>query len=130
VGKKRIFIDRANWRTGGDFAANAVGQHGSGATLLRNTLGYCCCLGFITTQAHPDLNILGISEPDGCRTEIEGLTRYCAGEWQNTQLAGDAMTINDNEYISFAERERRLRELFEDSPYELEFVGEYNERKD
>jgi hypothetical protein len=98
--------------------------------LLRNTLGYCCCLGFITAQAHPDLNILGISEPTGCRTEIEGLARYYAGEWQNTQLAGDAIDLNDNSSISLAERERRLRELFEDSPYALEFVGEYHVRKD
>jgi hypothetical protein len=40
------------------------------------------------------------------------------------------MRINDDTFDRPEEKESRLLALFEDSPYVLEFVGEYDERKD
>ena len=125
-GKIKVTIDRAKWRTGDD----GLCRTGLGRTQLRNKEGFQCCLGFIVAQTRPELPILGIEDPEGCACTIEGLTYEVAGWPRNTKLVLDAMTVNDNKYISLAEREQWLLELFEDSPYELEFVGEYNERKD
>ena len=140
MGKKRIFIDRAKWRTGGD-AGDRVAQFGR--TDLRNTLGYCCCLGFIVAQTRPEIPILGIEDPEDCRCTIEGLTyevaseltilgiedqEKVAGRIRNTKLVWAAIRINDEATLTNAQREQQLLELFEDSPYELEFVGEYNEQ--
>lgn len=127
MGKKKVSIYRRNWRTGGD-QGDREAQFG--ITRLRNDMDYYCCLGFIVAQTRPDLHILDIADPEGCSADIEGLTCDVAGHWRNTALAWDAIQINDEPAITNAQRERQLLELFQDSPYELEFVGEYHVRKD
>jgi hypothetical protein len=126
-GKIKVVIDRAKWRTGG-VAGDRVAQFGK--TRLRNDLGYCCCLGFIVAQTRPELPILGIEDPEDCGCIIEGLTYEVAGWPRNTKLTWDAIAINDKPTLTNTRRERQLLELFEDSPYALEFVGEYHVRKD
>jgi hypothetical protein len=133
MGKKKVFIYRRNWRTGGDTAggtAGGIGCHGSGPTKLQNWCGYHCCLGFIIAQTHPELVIQDIGIPESCNVDIKGLTDNVTGRPLNTELTWAAIELNDNPSISLTDREQRLRELFEDSPYELEFVGEYNEPAD
>jgi hypothetical protein len=129
MGKKKVFIYRRNWRTGGD-TADGIGCHGSGPTRLRNKLDYHCCLGFILAQTRPELSILDKDIPESCGVDIAGLTANVTGRQFNTRLTWAAIALNDNPNIGLAEREDLLRALFKFSPYELEFVGEYNERKD
>lgn len=123
MSKIRVIIDRAKWRTGGD----SPNKTGVGTTYLKNTHGYKCCLGFICEAVRPELNINAIGEPGDLNSPIEGLNippgsvsdRYC-----NTQLAFEAMRINDDGSLLLFERELELQELFKDSPYELVFVDE------
>lgn len=129
MSKKKVRIYRRNWRTGGDDTSDGIGCHGSGPTQLRNARGYHCCLGFIIEQTHPELHILNKDVPDHCDTDIAGLTANVTGKQFNTRLTWAAISLNDNPNIGLAEREDSLRALFKSSPYELEFVGEY-ERKE
>lgn len=125
--KTKVIIDRSKWRTGGD-SDIATGE---GNTLLLNKEGYQCCLGFICEAAGvPREKMQGWCLPGSVDMVVEGLTEYfdfgrhdaCI----DTKLANDAVGINDNGVMSPAEKERKLLELFKDSPYELEFVGEYS----
>ena len=120
--KIKVTIDRSKWRTGGDEGGR---EAQFGKTRLRNDLDYYCCLGFIVAQTRPELPILDIEDPAGCACTIEGLTCDVAGWPRNTELTWDAIAINDGSTLTNTKRERQLLELFEDSPYQLEFVGEY-----
>lgn len=74
----------------------------------------------------PELDIDGVGQPGDLTSPIDGLNippdaesdRYC-----NTQLALEAMRINDDGALLLFEKELKLQELFKDSPYELEFVN-------
>ena len=122
--KLKVTIDRAKWRCGGDGGPNG---NGAGDTQLLNDSGYMCCLGFIAREANSDLELLGASEPDDLKEPIWGLSIPKPGSvrLKNTKLTFDAIRVNDDEELSFEEREAKLLELFKDSPYELEFVGQY-----
>ena len=136
--KQTIRIDRSKWRTGGELEPKHFGAPkvvnednitGKGSTCLLNDDGYMCCLGFVSIQACPEHNYLDVGEP--CEVdsfdEIHGLTEdYHEGEHcSNTSLTEDAMMINDDNSTTPQEKEVKLKVLFEDSPYELEFYGEY-----
>jgi hypothetical protein len=128
----KVVIDRAKWRTGGAAGGEGAGARMAqfGSTQLRNKEGFQCCLGFIVAQTRPEIPILGIEDPENCGCIIEGLTYEVAGWPQNTNLTMDAIKINDESTLTNAQREQQLLELFKDSLYELEFVGEYHVRKD
>lgn len=126
--KTKVTIDHAKWRCGGD---DGEFSNGKGQTKLLNCEGYMCCLGFVTAAANPELSILERAEPDELRASVWGLTCPDASIlWKNTELTFAAIAINDSELLQPQEREERLLELFEDSPYELEFVGEYEAKED
>jgi len=126
--KLKVTIDRAKWRCGGDDNP-FQGGNGKGDTKLLNCEGYLCCLGFITREACPDLELLDKSEPDDLPRPVWGLSipKPSGVGRKNTKLTFDAIRINDDEDLSFEEREAKLLELFKDSPYELEFVGQYED---
>lgn len=120
--KTKIQIDRSNWRTG-FYGKN---QTGNDITLLKNESGYKCCLGFICEHFIGD-SILNISTPRELKIDIPDLTSTKNNLfWENTTLAHEAMGINDHEITTPQEKEQLLLELFKDSCYELEFIGEYN----
>lgn len=126
--KTKVKIDRAKWRCGGD---DGEFINGKGQTKLLNGKGYMCCLGFVTAAAAPELSILEREEPDELNWPVPGLTYPDASmHWKNTKLTFAAIAINDSGLLQPQEREARLLELFEDSPYELEFVGEYEAKED
>jgi len=124
--RKKIIINRSKWRTG-DHGENATGK---GMTQLINKQGYKCCLGFIAQQAGPRQALTDKCEPNGCQRPIVGLT--CIDEYNdfdNSELANDAMSVNDDEDTTPRQKEKKLRTLFKDSPYQLVFEGEYTKPK-
>jgi hypothetical protein len=130
--KIKVTIDRARWRTG----LHSVNHTGAGATELLNQEGYMCCLGFCCQAAGIlDTAINGIGAPsDLCRVDKEAekkigsLVTNVINYPLNSRLSRAAMTINDNEYSTAPEKEEKLLELFKDSEFELEFIGEYFSR--
>jgi hypothetical protein len=127
--KTKVTIDRSKWRCGGDDGAFS---NGKGHTKLLNCKGYMCCLGFVTAAAAPELSILERGEPDELKASVPGLTQPAPNthwNWKNTELTFAAIEINDSALLQPQEREERLLELFEDSPYALEFVGEYEAKE-
>jgi hypothetical protein len=130
--KTKVTIDRAKWRCGGECGDFA---NGKGQTKLLNHEGYMCCLGFITAAANPELNILEKGEPDDLKTTVPELTclsldfAFSSRGWLNTNLTVAAIAINDSETLTAQEREEQLLELFKNSLYELEFVGEYEAKE-
>lgn len=129
--KTKVIIDRSKWRTGG----NSDIATGEGNTLLLNAEGYQCCLGFVCEAAGvPRKKMRGWCLPNSVNTVVEGLTELLDvgshDEFVDTKLADAAVGINDNGVMPPAEKEQKLLELFKDSPYELEFVGEYSRPED
>lgn len=119
-----VVIDRSKWRTG------SFGQHqtGVGSTQLLNNEGYMCCLGFICGVLGHDIK--ASYEPFCLSAEIPDLATE-EGDWEdeikycNTELADKAMVINDDPKTSPEEKELKVLELFEDSAYNLSFVGDF-----
>jgi hypothetical protein len=126
--KIKVVIDRSKWRTGGSSRYST----GDGDTMLENACGYMCCLGFCIKALGDTYQTLGNSHPADLQVLLPDLTQLYDEypEVENTRLAGAAIEINDSGYTSASTKERRLLELFEASVYELQFVGEYDERKD
>jgi hypothetical protein len=131
--KIKVVIDRSKWRTG----LHSVNHTGTGDTELLNSDGYMCCLGFCCKAAGIlDAAISGIGAPsDLCKVDKEAekkigsLVRNCANHTLNSKLSKDAMSINDDEYSTSPEKEKKLLELFKDSEFEIEFTGEYFQRE-
>lgn len=133
--KTKIVIDRSKWRTG----RTVEHATGKGTTHLRNGEGFMCCLGFLCSQVDPDLHIDGISSPEFLARIIPEITCQHKNRYRAlTKLGVAAIGINDAQikektdpdYIGVSsreDREQQLTDLFSDSPYELEFVGEYTD---
>jgi hypothetical protein len=124
--KIKVLIDRSKWRCGGDARERA----GKGVTKLLNAEGYMCCLGFITRAVYPDLHIQDVQYPMQLSCIVPGLSEESMSKWPNnlmdTGLTERAVSINDSKLLTLKEREKQLLELFEGSPYELAFTGDYS----
>lgn len=125
--KTKVTIDRSKWRCGQDSAESA----GKGLTMLLNAEGYMCCLGFVTRVVYPDLHIQNVFYPMQLGCIVPGLSEKCERSYfytnnlRDTGLAERAALINDSKTLTRKQREEQLLELFKDSLYELEFVGDY-----
>lgn len=136
--KTKIVIDRSKWRTGRKKLTVATGK---GETLLCNSEGYMCCLGFICKAGGVPPERLSTGEPEYLYSTYESLQEAqkevilvpdityleddADGLFHNqTSYAEEAIVINDDEDMSLADKEAKLLALFKDSCYELEFVGE------
>lgn len=117
---KKIRIDRKKWLRG-------VGPYSSKLWDKEQQLG--CCLGhFIHQTSKCSWNELqDIKAPNKCfkkpsknniltRLDLHNIVR-------NTELSSQAMRINDNVYISNANRESQLINLFKEKGFELEFFN-------
>ena len=135
--RKKIYIDRSKWRTGGipttikESGARKAYRTGKGRTQLQNKEGYMCCLGFIINQSCPNADIELATDPNDTNEIIPGLTILDQFSYtkciRNTDLSGLAMLINDDCTLTPRKKELKLRTLFKDSPYQLVFEGEYTE---
>jgi hypothetical protein len=131
--KIKVTIDRARWRTG----KKSVNATGKGDTELLNSEGYMCCLGFCCQAAGVSAKlILGNATPsDLCKEFKESHQKIgsLVKEHQdspsdlilNSDLARQAMWINDHADSTPALKEQKILELFKDSEFEIEFTGEY-----
>lgn len=133
MSKTKITINRALWRTGD----TGIHRTGTGSTELLNAEGYMCCLGFICSQVS-DQDILGKSNPNDLKEPVLGLSNLSRDGCDcptcqeankmyvvDTELTSKAITINDSKNTTPEEKELALLELFKDSCYELEFIGEF-----
>jgi hypothetical protein len=128
--KIKVLIDRSKWRTG-QFSKNKTGM---GFTNLVNHAGYMCCLGFCCRAVGVSCDyLLGVGIPADLSYDTrkgtnlrELLSVHDIG--RNSQLTESAIKINDRETTTPAEKEKQLLELFKDSGFELEFVGNYKEK--
>ena len=128
MARKKIYIDRSKWRTGpSDIYEAEIGEHvtGKGQTQLLNSQGYKCCLGFVCQQAGPRQRIRGKGDPYALEKPVEGLSIRDVVNMIQTPLTNKAMYINDDGATTPRQKERLLRSLFKDSPYQLVFEGEY-----
>lgn len=122
--KIKVTINRSKWRTG---LAYEIAT-GPGFTELLNPSGGQCCLGFICEATGvPRTRLLHLKKPSELMAEVDGLVDRCDGDYEDTELTNKAIDINDGD-LDPSEKEQKLLELFKNSPYELEFVGEYNWR--
>lgn len=128
--KKSFTIDRATWRCGGREQSDK--HHGSGATLMLNEEGFKCCLGHIASQCgFTDKQLFNHGRPSqvvkGAGTKPTGfLTETDNSNIVDSLLTHAAIAINDDENISFEERETELAKIFRNAGYEISFIGKYN----
>lgn len=133
--KIKVVIDRSKWRTG----TESLNKTGEGPTLLLNEEGFMCCLGFCMNASKvAKKDLLGITVPalvlNAKDSEalsrilrsngVRSLTKKYSKSFDSSNLAADAMIINDSS-LPPKEKEQRLLELFKDSVFDIEFTGEY-----
>jgi len=138
--KIKVTIDRSKWRTG----LNSTNRTGEGRTALLNKEGYMCCLGFCMAASKvAKKNLLDIGAPSGCLNQhaidpnkamrssgVRALTKESLTTClSNSELAFDAMKINDSVKSTPKEKEEAILELFKDSVFDIEFTGEYRKEK-
>lgn len=120
---EKIKIDRSKWRCGGGLGhRNAKGL---GLTMLENTEGYMCCLGFITKHYYPDLDILGEEYPRDVGAEVPHLSKRDLGRLADTDFTDEMININDDSDISAELREARIRGAAAAQGIEIIFEGQY-----
>lgn len=136
----KFTIDRSKWRCGGceRIGLPCRSQRGLGRTMLRNDQGFMCCLGQVCVQLGVSENALDWADPYKVAEETNEVFPLLAeynpaydddpvdeDEYMNSDLAGEAICINDSEILSDKERETKLADVFRRHGHELEFVGEY-----
>ena len=124
---KKLVLDYDKWICGQGFVQEAIvgNFQGEGDTALLNEEGYMCCLGQFYEQVGVDKDkLLGEGTPDDLDYDVEALTyRDEVNILYNSQLASDAITINDNVKTTIQEKVIFLRELFADTGFEIEFIN-------
>ena len=131
----KFTIERSTWRCG-CLNINLTRRNGEGLTKLLNREGFRCCLGSVCSQLGvPDDKLLDIEYPSSGHLSdfpIDILrTRNPFGLGiENTQLAQDAININDSSAL-LTDKEAQLIELFAKHGHQLEFVGNFaNDKSD
>jgi hypothetical protein len=143
--KIKVVIDRSKWRTGG-FSSKATG---AGITALLNDEGYMCCLGFCMAASKvAKKDLLCIASPPTLMNTIKSdskklgrvlrsngvraLASLSLSDYRtyiSTDLTSNAMNINDSHDTTPKQKEKAILELFRDSVFDLEFIGEYTKEK-
>lgn len=120
---QQFVIDRSKWRTGGaDF------DHKYGRTLLLNSEGFMCCLGFFCNQIENRTTdeLMGVPDPAGL--DDEGMSTILIGDnGFNRPWVESVITINDDDGLSRERREMKIHKLFKDNGYDVKFINEYPE---
>lgn len=121
----KFIIKRNTWRNGSE----SIHAKGIGNTKLLNSSGYMCCLGQCIQQIDNSLELLNIAEPDEVDIDIsdkkEDLYIFINKDnpLLNTELADDAMLINDSIYTTSAAKEVKLIKLFAEYGHKIEFIN-------
>jgi len=142
--KIKVAIDRSKWRTG-SFSDKKTGK---GYVALLNKEGCMCCLGFCMAAskvAKKDLlektgpaSTMNAFKSDGEKLKrmlrsngVRDLTCFAPSRdvYESTDLANDAMKINDSVHTTPKQKEKAILELFKDSVFNIEFIGEYPKKE-
>lgn len=127
--KIKVTIDRSKWRTG----AGSIYSTGHGATYLLNSDGFMCCLGFCSKALGiEDTAMLDKNYPSDIYCEALENSKLVFNVFNkkfDTNLTSAAVVINDFSSTPPETKEKQLLELFNDSVFELEFIGEYTKGK-
>lgn len=112
----KVVVKRSKWFRG-------QGTHGS---LLLNSKGQMCCLGFAALQlGFKEEEIKGQAVPAFLKREMIGFNLpYNSGLLpfaEHTPLTRAAVHINDYSFISDEEREQQLTDLFKEHGHEIVF---------
>lgn len=118
---QKFTIVKSKWKNGSYRKAER------GSASLLNNQGYMCCLGFITNQCGVDNSeLLHVPDPEELREElhvkIPFLIKTEGPDAFNSDLAKDAIAINDEPSYSEEVRIALLTDLFRKYDIELEFV--------
>ena len=118
--KYKVVIDRSKWRTGDISETYENGEifrsTGLGETKLLNEEGFKCCLGFMTQQITKK-KVLGFGDPGDCSFSVPYLNKLENGCRINTDLATEAIYINDCDSITLAQKEDALKKIIQKHPY-------------
>lgn len=126
-------VDRSKWRSGGVIGAPYV--TGKGITLLLNSEGFQCCLGFVCEQLGIERERLrGQTFPMDLKVEKDHPVQVLLLERKSLPYSLDsdyctlenhAANVNDDTTLTRKQREKKLIRLFRDFGHTLKFVGEY-----
>lgn len=140
--KHTLTIERARWACA-NFNFHAVSDEfyaneNHGSSELLNDLGAMCCLGFAMIAAGVEpMRIENCGTPEGItQFALEAAPHddflklfvslqsgiYGVEAWADTELSHDAVSLNDRQDLSLAEREDGLIKLFAKHDIELVFV--------
>lgn len=119
----KLVIDRKKWYRG----------KGSTESRLLREDGQMCCLGFdMLRRGFTEDQILDAGTPeevDGLEGEIDGLVFLQESDddgtnyYSPTETNEELVTVNDDEGVDEADRERAIKNLFASIDVEVEFVG-------
>ncbi len=134
---KVLTIQRSKWRCGGSehISAHEAGRRGAGVSRLLNDEGFMCCLGFDAVACGlPPTRILGVIDPESMATvsplsvqpplPVRYIRRrlvksaYSWRTYDNSPIIRRAMVINDDEGLTHAQRERKLRPVLKELGYD------------
>jgi hypothetical protein len=120
---QQFVINRSKWRTGG---ADFTRKYGD--TLLLNSKGFMCCLGFFCNQIENRTTdeLMGVPDPAGIDGDIRG-SNLIGDDGFNRPWVESVIIINDDYYLSKGTREERIHKLFKDNGYDVKFINEYPE---
>lgn len=139
---KRLVVDRSKWLTG-KLVRQAANEGLTIESKLRDPdIDRMCCLGHYCIQAgipSPYLNSRGtplsvlwaLDHKSRPIQDIHGvLSQLVKGSESVTEihsmLAEDMMELNDDQRLTDAQREAKLKEVAQRSGLTIEFVGDYN----
>ena len=120
--KDYLIINRAKWRTGGHY--NGKNQTGFGGTILLNSEGFMCCLGFRCHQMGiPKKDLLSMPTPRSIATDWD--IPDLIDSYGDTTFTIKAVRINDDNSLTSEEREKQITEHFATIGVTVEFKGKY-----
>lgn len=110
-------LDYKKWRCGNN-SSIAKNRHGVGFTQLLNTQGYMCCLGQFEKQTgKKNAQIRWLDEPGN----LERSFFKCKIGDYNSNLAIDAININDNTLTTIPEKIQKLKTRFQKNGHKIRF---------
>ena len=135
---KQLIIDRSKWRTGGHKYNESHGK-----TLLLNTQGNMCCLGFyclqlgeLTENEIKNKGDFTSFDPDELLLTNENIQNVAfvydedgddTKRINNTLFSDEAIEINDDRNIDNYTREQKLIEHFKKIDVDVTFINDYND---
>jgi hypothetical protein len=129
---QKLVLDKSKWICGQPEWNKSANKHmGKGLTKFLNEQGYMCCLGQFSKQLNSDVTdymLMGACSPHGLNcnfgVRIDSLMEPIEnGEYINSELASQAITINDSTKTTVNKKIKELKELFSQYNYEIEVVN-------